>query len=177
MKLKIFFTQLMLILCSATFSQTEKLNQLDSAGKKNGKWCVYLDAKWNKVDSAKAVFFRYTWYDSGINIQPMGLGDFKMESTTDSSKQIGKIKLLDGEYKWFDKKGNLKFVHVLKKGEYISYKEFFSSGQLKTFFNYKEHCEGQPHSWCIFIYDKHGHLDGTSHTCKDDKGHWPKLSD
>lgn len=57
-----------------SLAQTEKLNQLDPNGKKEGKWIVYLDDYWNKVDSSKASYYRFTWYDHGVNIHPMGTG-------------------------------------------------------------------------------------------------------
>ena len=56
------------------YCQTEKINQFDNQNKKNGKWIVYLDQKWNKVDSSKAIYYRYTWYDHGINIHPIVTG-------------------------------------------------------------------------------------------------------
>lgn len=160
------------------FAQTEKLNQFDSDGKKDGKWTVYLDANWNKVDSSKAAYFRYTWFDHGVNLHPMGTGGgkkYKMESSPNRSSQTGKVKILDGEYKWYNGKGQLKYVHVFKNGEYILYKEFYSTGELQTFFDYTKICEGQPHSWTAFLYDKKGNLTITSPTCKDKNGNWPKM--
>lgn len=162
-----------------SYAQNETLNQFDAAGKKDGKWIVYLDSRWNKTDSANAVFYRYTWFDHGVNIHPMGPGGGKnsrMETSTDTSAQPGRIKLLDGEYKWYDAKGRLRFVHVLKKGEYVSYKELYPEGAVQTFFDYTKKCEDQPHSWATLIYDKQGNLTHTSYTCKVN-GKWPLMRD
>jgi hypothetical protein len=64
---------LFLVVSLLSYSQTVKLNQLDSAGKKDGKWIVWLDADWKKIDdSTKAVYCRYTYYGHGTNIYPMG---------------------------------------------------------------------------------------------------------
>src|SRR3990167_2183285 len=96
--------------------QTEPLNQVDSNGKKDGKWILYFDAKGDKVkDSTTAVYWRYTYYDHGVHIYPMGgfIGkNGKIEEPTDS-KQTGKIKRLDGEYKCYEN-GKLKFIHTFK---------------------------------------------------------------
>jgi len=46
---------------------------VDSNGKKDGKWILYFDAKGDKVkDSTTAVYWRYTYYDHGVHIYPMG---------------------------------------------------------------------------------------------------------
>lgn len=160
------------------YSQQEPLNQLDPSGKKDGKWIVYLDDKWNKTDSSKAVFYRFTWYDHGVNIHPMGAGGGKNSRMEASGalQQAGNIILLDGEYKWYDSKGRLKYIHVLKNGEYVAYKEFYSSGELQAYFDYTRHCEGQPHSWRMYVYDKQGKVISSSYTCKVN-GKWPVLRD
>lgn len=157
--------------------QTEQLNQLDSNGKKDGKWILYLNGYGEKVrDSATAVFWRYTYYDHGTHIYPMGgfIGkNGKIESSSES-KQTGKIKMLDGEYKCFEK-GTLKFIHTFKAGEYISYKEFFSTGQICSYFDYTKHFERQPHSWYMYTYDKTGKVTYEGWIKKNEKGQWPKM--
>ncbi|MGQ0827506.1 MAG: hypothetical protein ACT4ON_03820 [Bacteroidota bacterium] len=172
MKTKSIFTILLLSINTFIFSQ---INQFDAAGKKDGKWIIYLDKNWKKVDSAKAIFCRYTYFDHGINIYPMGPcggKNYKLEPTSSEDK---KIKLLDGEFKWYDGKGRLSSVHVFKNGEYISCKEFYSTRELNQHFDYTKKCEGQLHGWAVYIYDKKGNLKGTSFACKDKKGKWPSM--
>src|SRR4051812_11168604 len=92
----------------SAFAQTEKIGQTDLQGKKDGKWIIYLDKNWKQVDSSSALYYRYTFYDKGTNIYPMGPSggkNYKLEST-------GSGKQLDGEYKWFDAKGKLSSVHI-----------------------------------------------------------------
>lgn len=162
-----------------SFSQTEILNHLDKDGKKEGKWILYLDSKGEKLkDSTNAVYCRYTYYDQGVNIYPMGgfiTKDGKLESSgnIESNK---KIKILDGEYKCLDKKGRTMFIHVFKNGEYISYKAFTESGELQTFFDYTKHCEGQPHSWYLYTYDKTGKIKTEMCVKKNGNGKWPKMA-
>lgn len=160
--MKTITTLFLLFITLFSFSQTEPLNQFDASHKKDGKWIVYLDKKWGQAkDSSKASYYRYTFYDHGRDIYPIigpyGGDGWKLEST-DNSPQSGKLKLLDGEYKWFDSKGRIFAIHILKNGEYISAKEFYHSGIVKTHFNFTKKWGDQPHNWCISIFDKKGNL-------------------
>ncbi len=164
-----------------SFSQ-EKINQLDTEGKRDGKWIIYLDSTaWKRVkDSCNASYFRYSYYDHGVNINPMGRAGkkgWKLECFSNSEPPVGKIKLLDGEYKWIDSEGKVRFIHSFNKGEYILYKEFYPSGKLHTFFDYTKKWEGQPHSWYIYSYDKKGDLKYEGYVKKDKDGHWPSMSE
>jgi hypothetical protein len=173
--LLLLFTFLLSQLASA---QSEKINQLDSAGKRHGKWLRYLDQNWKTTDdSSKAAYVRYTFYDHGINLYPMGAcgkKGWKLEAPENPDKSSG-IKMLDGEYKWYNEKGKLIFYHVFSKGEYVSYKEYYSSGKLHSSFDYTKHFSGQPHSWYMTEYDKSGAIKYEGYTKKDEKGHWPLM--
>jgi hypothetical protein len=168
---------LLILFAPLIYGQTEPLNQLDSTGKKHGKWVLYLDAIGGKLkDSANAVYWRYTWYDHGVHIQPMG--DFigkKGRIESNSSIQTGKCNILDGEYKCFDSNGRLRFVHFFSNGEYAFYKEFGTKGNLVTFFDYTKHADGQPHSWYMYTYDKNGNVNYEGFVKKDLKGKWPRM--
>lgn len=68
--MKHYFLSLFLI--CATLSNAQ-LNKFDAKGKKHGKWVRYLDKFWNVLeDSTNAVYYRYTFYDAGVNVHPMG---------------------------------------------------------------------------------------------------------
>lgn len=178
--MKTILTLLFLASVLVSFSQTETLNQLDKNGKKDGKWILYLDSKGTKLkDSTDALYMRYTYYDHGLNIYPMGnfiTKNGKMELPISNIESKGKIKLLDGEYKCFDKKGRILFIHVFKNGEYVSYKEFSKSGELQTFFDYTKHCEGQSHSWYLYTYDKTGKIKTEMCVKKNENGKWPGMA-
>ena len=152
------------------------INQLDSLGKRDGKWIVYLDNNWKHIeDSLSASHYRYTYYSHGTNIYPMGpcgKEGYKLESSN-----IGRSKLLHGEYKWFDAKGRTTSIHILNHGEYISCKEYFHSGKVSQFFDYKKKCEGEIHGWHAYIYDDEGELLSEKIMCKDKNGHWPHTKD
>jgi hypothetical protein len=173
MKTTLLFATLILGL-TTIYGQTEPLDQLNNNKKKDGKWIVYLDSQWNKVDKSNAVFYRYTWFDNGVNINPMGAGGGKNSKMETTNTSTDKVKMLDGEYKWF-KDGKLKYVHVLKNGAYVSYKEYKATGELESMFDYIKGCEGQPHSWTLYVYDKTGKVISTTTICKDKKGKWPKM--
>jgi len=169
MKIKSILIILLLALTTFIFGQ---INQLDANGKKDGKWEVYLNKDWKKVDdSTKAVFRRYTYFDHGTNIYPMGAcggKGYKLEGDI-------KSKILNGEYKWYDGKGKLSSIHIFKNGEYVSCKEYYTTSELSQHFDYTKKCDGQAHGWTVFIYDKIGNLILTSPKCKEDKGNWPKM--
>jgi antitoxin component YwqK of YwqJK toxin-antitoxin module len=160
-----------LLLCNVSFAQTT-LNQVDSLGKKHGKWIVYLDKTGDELrDSSHAVFSRYTWYDHGKNLQPMG-GFIENKGkliASDSTKHTG-IKMLHGEYLCYNKKGKLRFLHVFQNGEYVLYKCYFGSGQLNEVFDYNNHWKDQPHSWLYVQYDKSGKIKYKGHFRKGNKG-------
>lgn len=176
MKAKSILTSIILVMTTLVLGQTLSLNRLDTKGKKDGKWIVYLDINWKKVDdSTKALYCRYTYFDHGTNIYPMGPcggKGYKLEPGPTHNKMII---LLDGEYKWFDANGKLSSVHVLKNGEYVSCKEYFSTGELSQHFDYTKKCEGQPHGWSVTVYDKKGNIKLSSMTCKDKNGNWPPM--
>jgi antitoxin component YwqK of YwqJK toxin-antitoxin module len=173
---KINLSILFLILNLFTFGQSESINQFNVKGKKDGKWIVYLDKNWKKTaDSSKAIFSRFTYFDDGTNIYPMGICGGKNYTLLPTSSNK-KIELLDGEYKWYDGKGRLSSVHLFKNGEYVFCKEHYQSGQLNQHFDYTKKCDGQLHSWIMHIYDKKGSIKFTAPFCKDSNGNWPKTS-
>lgn len=176
MKKLILLALFTITICNLSIGQ--ELNKYDDKGKKHGKWIRYLDKYWKVVDdSSKAVFYRYTFYDHGLNVHPMGRGGsegFKMASTTDTSKQKG-IKILDGEYHWYDTKGRLIYIHILKNGVYIFYKEYYKTGELQTLFDYTRHAKNQPWSWYTIVFDKTGKVTYEGYTKKGADGKWPPM--
>jgi hypothetical protein len=152
-----FILFLFFCLTGFTYGQQISLNQLDSAGKKDGKWIVYLDDTWKEVkDSSDAKYCRYTYYEHGINLYPMGTCGRKgwILAVPAGSSRVGKLTLLDGEYEWHDKKGRLSSAHSFTKGEYVFCKEYYSSGKLMQHFDYTMKYKDQPHTWHMTIYDK-----------------------
>jgi hypothetical protein len=169
---------LFLLLICVIFSNAQ-VNKLDAKGKKHGKWVQHLDKFWNVlIDSTNAVYYCYTFYDAGLNVQPIGSGGkhklWKMRTKVDTAAQKG-IKILDGDYRWHDPKGRLMYWHVFQEGVYVSYKEYFETGELHTFFDYTKHADGQPWSWYMIEYNKDGSVKYEGYTKKDAKGNWPPM--
>lgn len=166
------------ILAVFSIQAKAQINQTDAEGKRDGLWLVYLDAAGDKTkDSTKAVYKRYTWHDHGTNVYPMGSlieTGGKIE-TTGATAEKGKIVLLNGEYKCYNKKGVLFAIHKFDSGHYVSYTEYHPSGSIRTFFDYTKHCDGQEHSWHMYIYDATGKLTLEQCTKKDAAGNWPKM--
>lgn len=161
-------------------SVSQEINKLDTNGKRDGKWLVYLDNNWKRIDdSTKATYKKYTYYDHGVNIYPMGpcgKKGYKLESNPLVTKK-GNYIFLDGKYTWFNKKSKISSEHIFKNGEYVSCKEFYSTGEVEQFFDYTKKCDGQPHGWTVTIYNKDGSVKLVSPTCKDRNGNWPVMRD
>ncbi len=154
---------------------TLAVNQFDKEGKKNGRWKLYYDTNWQVVkDSSKAAYYWYTYYDHGLRVYTEADWGCKTCQFKDSlfSTPVGKIKLLDGKYTWYDKKGHLFSEHVFRNGQPIWWKQYHSNGQLYLFFDYTKKCEGEPLSWWLYEYDKQGNLKATVATAKGCGGMW-----
>jgi hypothetical protein len=162
--MKAFIVSLLFFYASGIYSQSRKINQLDSAGKKDGLWIVYLDETWRELkDSSGAKFFRYTYFDHGENVYPMGpwgSKSWKLESPAGNSQAGNKIKMLDGEYKWIDEKGKIRSVHKYDDGQRVSIHNYFSSGELDQIFDDTKKWQGQPLTYRISEFDKKGNVRG-----------------
>src|SRR5258708_1106864 len=104
-------------------AQADTLNQYDANGKKNGKWILYYNEYWKVVnDSSKACYYAYTYYDHGMRTITEATWGSKEGKLIDSStsNSIGKIKLLDGKYTWYDKKGRKSSIHYFNHGEFVT---------------------------------------------------------
>lgn len=170
---KIFSLLLFSSITLLFYGQTEKLNQFDANGKKDGKWIVWLDKDWKLAkDSMAAVYFRYNYWDHGNNLYPMGSfgGSYKLQIVSENSKiKKGNAKLLDGEYKWVNEKGHMFADHILKEGVYLEWKQYYKNGNLETHFDYTKTCDDGPHRCSIYLYNKAGKLKG-AYPCSDPRG-------
>lgn len=175
MKMKAFISIILFVSQLTAIGQTVNLNQHNQKGEKHGKWTNLLDEEWKHTeDSAEAVYFRYTYYSNGTNLYPMGpLGgrNYTLESPEDTIRENGLI-FLDGEYKWYDGKGRLKYYHILDDGEYVTVKEYFKDGQVQQHFDYTYDCEGHEHGYLIHIYKRNGKKKGAFPYCPVN-GKWP----
>ena len=169
-------TILMLMICMANmiitlFAQSEKINQLDPNGKKDGKWIEYLDAKWKVVnDSSRASYYAYNYYRHGENLFIISFGDEyklydKLETTGGSAQQDNKIKILDGEYKWLDKQGRTVSVGSFKNGEHVWSKYYFwkrdkekMAGTLHEYYDFTKKYKDQKNSYYMEVYDENGKM-------------------
>ena len=137
----------------------DKLNQFDSAGKKQGTWIVYLNNNWTEVnDSSKASFSRYTYCEDGRNMHPMGHCDknWKFVHIGGNDLKSGRIKLLDGVYTWTDNNGKTRCKAEFNNGECLYFKWFYPSGAPQSDFDYTKKWKDQPHSYSVSEYDKKG---------------------
>lgn len=154
------FRLLLMLIPFASFSQSARLNQLDASGKKEGKWVLYLDKEWKEVkDTNTAVCCHYTYFDHGTILYPMGgFGrGLKLQAPANGEK-FGNKELLNGEYKWINKDGLAAFILVFRKGEFVSYKEYYDSGKLHEYFDYANKWKGEPYTYCMKIYYKNGKM-------------------
>ena len=131
--------------------ETELINKVDSAGKKHGKWTVYLNEHWAVVpDNSKATFYKYTYFDHGKNLYPMGprLKSWRLEHA-DRNLKTEKPWLLDGDYIWRNRKGVIRMQDTFKNGKYVIYKMYYPSGKISQIFDYSKKWKSVDHSYCI----------------------------
>jgi len=178
---------LFLLLCAYAISilASGQVNQLDSAGKKDGKWIEYLDLHWMEVkDSSQAAYFRYTYYDHGYNVFK-SMKYYKEEhlepsENSNNPSATKKCVVLNGEYKWYDQKNRLIAIEFYQNGEYTWCKSYdwgisgdeYKGKKLHEYFDYTKKFEHQPCSFYYESYDRHGvvtkwymHKDGKSYKC------------
>jgi antitoxin component YwqK of YwqJK toxin-antitoxin module len=147
-----------LFVAAIATAQPGIINQLDSNGKKDGKWTVYYNGHGKEVgDSVQAVYCRYTWYEHRKDLYPFDWCSKhdQVIAPSDSPQGAG-LKILDGEYRIQSKKGMLKSIHVFNKGEYVSYRSFYPSGRLHVYCNFTNRHFDEPHSYCKRMYSKTG---------------------
>lgn len=154
-------TWISFVLLALTARAPAQLNQYDAQHKKHGPWLVYLNSWWKEVsDSTRATYRKYTWYDHGENLYPMGPRDkhWKLVHKDSSDADSSRIRLLNGAYTWIDKKGVTRGIDVFRKGQYVLYKWFYPSGKLNQVFDYTKKWKGQEHTWLASEYDRQGRV-------------------
>lgn len=129
-------------------------NQVDTNGKKQGAWIVYLDSQWAETDSSNATYYFYTHYENDVNTIPIGKSGKKGWVLTPKLSSKSKPIELSGEYKWTDQKGVVRSIHKFENGEYISLKEFDKTGALLQFFDYGNQFEDEPNSYYVTVIKK-----------------------
>ncbi len=157
-----------------SFGQTEEINQFAGGDdRKHGKWIIYLDETWKPVkDSSKALYFRYTYYYYGKNVFEMGTfgKKWKLESSESDTVKKSTPMMLNGEYSRYDSKGRLCYVHVFVDGELVSFKEYYSSGELHQHFDYEKKYNNEQLTYFYYEYNKDGTLKYEGVMRKGDKG-------
>ncbi|MFH0893377.1 MAG: hypothetical protein V2A54_02985 [Bacteroidota bacterium] len=150
-----FFLSTLLFLTGLPFIASAQINQLDEGGKKHGPWKMYLDEIWKETeDTSSAKYIRYTVYDHGTNLYPMGpcgKKDWKLEVFKPS-----KSKILDGDYEWKKSNGQISSKHSFKNGEYVYCKEYTNMGNMNQEFDYTKKYKNEPNTWCVTRYLSNG---------------------
>lgn len=152
-------TAFRLLLLCATLSLQAQPPSRENGKEKQGPALVYLDAAWFKVkDSTKAAYCRYTYFEKGQDIYPMGPRDRKwtLKHSGDETRMPCGAKLLNGEYVWVDKKGRTRSIDHFDAGHYVKYQWFYKSGQINQVFNYREHWRDEAHTYQVKLYSKTG---------------------
>ena len=169
------FIVLSLLLLQLFGSAQEKINQLDENGRRHGKWKIYLHKEtWKTTDdSTKTEYYRFTYYDHGLNLYPMGpcgKKSYKLIIPEGEASEKQGTKLLDGEYTWLNNKGKLNSIQVFDKGEYVAAKEY-KGESLEQYFDYTRKAESHQHGWTLTQYKKDGGVKNT-YIYKTIQGKW-----
>jgi hypothetical protein len=140
-----------------SFAQDTTLNRFNTSGQKHGKWLVYLDNNWKEVsDSSQAVYRRFTIYDNGFNIFPMGPSGkkgWKLRPET-----AGNSGLLNGEYSWVKPNGEVNSTHSFTDGQYNDCKEYDSNGNMIQHFDFSKRYKDELNTYFLYQYDKNANL-------------------
>ena len=179
MKTKITLLISLFILTLCLYSQNETVNQLDTNGKKDGKWIEYLDSTWKILkDTNQAIYYRYVYYEHGVKILPelYCTAKKRLEYIGDNN-QDSKPVALNGEYKWYDKKRRLLSYDCYKDGEHLWGKNYrwglfnkkLTGTKTHEYYDYTIHYNNQPQSAYYECYDKKGNV-RKFHFMKDFKG-------
>lgn len=152
-----YFTKYILFFSLITFrlpclSQDNKINQFDSQGRRNGKWLIYVDKNWKAVkDTNIASFKLYELFLNGkSNYHLIG----KRKHTGNLGSKIDTInKLLDGEYKWYDKQGILTDWYIFKKGDIVMQKHYSKNGDILDYSDYNITYDNEPYSFGMYLRD------------------------
>jgi hypothetical protein len=156
--MKFLITLLVCITGITTAHSQTTLNQRDTNGKKDGKWIIYLDEKWKPVnDSSHAYYSRYTYYDHGVDIYPIGRGKNSFRITAGKINTIkGKPLLLNDDYRWADKEGTTRSTNSYKNGEPVHIQFFYANGKQSRDFDYTKTWKDEPHTYHVIVFDKSG---------------------
>ncbi len=159
--MKTLFTLPLFTLSLLALGQTS-INQLDTLGKRHGKWQIYLDDRWREVeDSTQAYYSKYAYYDHGKFTHHMfkAKKKWKLEPPEGFIPQKGKPQLLEGTFKRINKKGKVMSIEEFHNGWYTSSKSFYPSGELfATWNNTPQPDTGMPIIYPILNYTKDGQV-------------------
>jgi YD repeat-containing protein len=139
------------ILTFAFLTMNAQTNQLNEKGKRNGDWKIYLDKNWKEVkDTNMAVYTRFAHYENGYETTMTGnRSDAKL---TKPLPKDGK-ELLNGEYKWNDKEGQLKYVDVFENGRQVTF-TYYKNGKMTEETDYRIKWRDQPNTYRMTVYKK-----------------------
>lgn len=135
MKLK-FLIIAILFFSTTVKSQNDTLNAFNAKGKKHGCWIQYINIVWNETTKENAVAYFYNQFDNG---QP--LLDLKNQKWKKKYKLVcegntptqGNPVVLDGQYKWYNTKGQLMNEEHYKNGNPVFMKSYnYSNNNFAT---------------------------------------------
>lgn len=140
MKLK--FLIITILYCStAVMSQNDTnindtINTFNSKAKKHGCWIQYLDSNWNETNKENAVAYLYNQFDNGKPLLDLKSQKWKKKYKLVCEGNIpkqGEPIVLDGQYKWYNSKGQLMNEEHYKNGNPVFMKSYnYSNNNFAT---------------------------------------------
>jgi len=155
--LLIFALNSILIFVQPAKSQTSYIDN-------DKKTIEYLNANWKVVpDKRDAVFLRYVSFPERKEIFYSSKKRLESDSST-IIKSIDGIIILNGEYKWYDKKDRLMFHDKYENGERVWGKTYIwgifgkrhKGKSIHEYFDYTKKYDNQPNTFYSEMYDKKG---------------------
>lgn len=168
----------------------DTLNKYDVNKHRTGYWVEYLNKNLLPAENKKeAVFYRYAYFENGIEIFPNWVGGIyapsntilKFEDRTHLAKK-DTVVLLNGKHQVYNKMGVLIGEDYYTNGMLKYSKNYYKNGQLSEYVDYRKKYNQIPFSFLNIGYTKSRQLwaneywywkNGKSYTVKN----WNTLSD
>ncbi len=171
----VFFLSLLFVgfTSSAQEVNPDTINKYNADGKMHGLWIEYLTEDLVRTKEEKAVFYRYTLYHNGKNVDKISYVVYGKSLQTEGTLpgEKGKPALLNGTYEWYYKSGQI-HIRISFKNGFRSGKGFYyyRTGYYSEVIDFDNTYEDQPFTYFLEAYQNNGHKYAEGYWRNGDRG-------